>query len=134
GEPASFQAGSGRLRKASMPTEDGNAEERLRQIDAWRGAQGKLHATELPRLARRAIEPSMEYGGKHPPTYYLSAYNYGDLIHWDSKSDVIAAWEQDPFDKHHERMAFLEAAVGLAHLYIGFSELVRTALRPDGST
>ena len=44
---------------------------------------------------------------------------------------MIAAWARDPFrkrHKRHERMTFLEAAVGLAHLYIGFSELVRRAI------
>lgn len=77
---------------------------------------------------RRKVNPELEYGNNHSPTYYLSAYRYGDLIHWDSKREVIAAWETDPFYRHHERMAFLGAAAGLAHLYIGFSELVRAAI------
>lgn len=127
-ESASFQVVSGRLRKASKGTPDGKADERCRQIDAWRSAQGRLHAIELTRLARRAVAPALEYGNEHPPTYYLSAYNYGELIHWGSKRDVLAQWEQDAFHKHRERFAFLEAATGLAYLYIGFSEVVRMAI------
>jgi hypothetical protein len=127
-EPASFQVVSGRLRKLSMEAIDGNANERCTEIDAWRKAQSRLHATELQRLVRRKVDPNLEFGSDHPPTYYLSAYRYGDLIHWDSKREVIAAWEKDPFHKHRARMFFLEAASGLAHLYIGFGELVRTAI------
>jgi hypothetical protein len=127
-ERASFHRVYGRLRKASMGATDRTADERCVQIDAWRRARGVLHATELKRLVRRKVDPNLEYGNDHSPTYYLSAYRYGDLIHWGVKSDVIAAWETDPFHMHHERMAFLEAAVGLAYLYIGFGELVRAAI------
>jgi len=83
-EPASFQRVSGRLRNASKAATDGRSDERCQQIDAWRKAQGALHGTELQRLTRRKLDPALEYGNEHPPTYYLSAYNYGELIHWDS--------------------------------------------------
>jgi hypothetical protein len=128
GEPASFLVVSGRLRKASGEETDGQADARCAQLHAWRGARGKLQATELKRLVRRKVDPQLEFGNDHSPVYYFSAYHYGDLIHWDTKRDVVAAWERDPFHKHHERLAFLDAAAGLAHLYIGFSELVRTAI------
>lgn len=127
-EPASFQTVSGRLRKASKAATDDRSDERCRQIDAWRRAQGALHGTELQRLTRRKLDPALEYGSEHPPTYYLSAYNYGELIHWDRGRETIATWEQDPFHRSVQRYAFLEAATGLAHLYIGFSEVVRTAI------
>jgi len=74
------------------------------------------------------VAPGMEYGNDHPPNYYLSAYNYGELIHWDSGRETLAEWGKDPFHNAHQRMAFLEAATGLAYVYIGFSEVVRTAL------
>jgi hypothetical protein len=70
----------------------------------------------------------MEYGNDHPPSY-VSAYNYGELIHWERGRETLAAWQQDPFDEAHTRRAFLEAATGLAYVYIGFSEVVRTATR-----
>jgi hypothetical protein len=127
-ERASFQTVYGLLRRTSMRSTDGRATERCDLLDSWKRAQGQLHGIELKRLVRRKVDPNLEFGNDHPPNYYLSAYNYGDLIHWDSNRDVIAFWEADPFYKQHERMAFLEAAAGLAHLYIGFGELVRTAL------
>ncbi len=127
-EPASFQVVSGRLRKLSMKTTDGSADLRSAEIDAWRKAQARLHGTELRRLVRRKVDPELEFGSDHSPTYLLSAYRYGDLIHWDSKREVVATWEKDPFHKHRARMFFLEAAAGLAHLYIGFGELVRVAI------
>lgn len=37
--------------------------------------------------------------------------------------------EDDPFDRSVYRLAFLEAATVLPYVYIGFSELVRTAWR-----
>ncbi len=127
-EKASFGRVRGGLRVASAASTDGKADARCSQLDAWGRARGRLHGTELARLARRAVAPALEYGNRHPPTHYMSVYNYGDLLHWGKKRDVFAKWEQDEFSKHHERMAFLEAATGLAYLYIGFSELVRTAV------
>ncbi|GIU94140.1 MAG: hypothetical protein KatS3mg012_0597 [Gaiellaceae bacterium] len=114
--------------KASAAETDGLADERCAQLDAWRGARGKLQATELKRLVRRKVDPNLEFGSEHSPVYLFSAYHFGDLIHWDKQRDLVAAWERDPFHKHNERLAFLGAAAGLAHLYIGFSELVRTAI------
>ena len=128
-EPASFRQVSGRLRGLSAETSDSHAGRRLKQIDAWRWAEGKLHGAELHRLARRKLTPGVEIGNPDPPTYYLSAYNYGELIHWDRGRETLAAWEKDPFWRAHERMAFLEAATSLAYVYIGFSEIVRAALR-----
>jgi hypothetical protein len=127
-EPASFQRVSGRLRKISGEVVDNHERRRCDQIDAWRRAQGALRGAELQRLARQKIAPSMEYGSDHPPTYYLKAYNYGELIHWDRGRETLEAWGQDDFQRAWQRMSFLEAATGLAYLYIGFSEVVRTAI------
>ena len=128
GERASFQRVSGLLRKLSGEMIDGHEGRRCEQIDAWRKAQGTLRGTDLRQLTTRKIAPGMEIPKQHPPTYYLSAYNYGELIHWDSGRETVAAWEKDPFHQAHERMAFLEAATGLAYVYIGFSEVVRAAV------
>jgi hypothetical protein len=127
-EPASFQRVSGRLRKISREVVDSHERRRCDQIDAWRCAQGALHGAELQRLTRRKFAPGMEYGSQHPPTYYLSAYNYGELIHWHRGRETLEAWEKDVFQRDSGRMSFLEAATGLAYLYIGFSEVVRTAI------
>ena len=73
-----------------------------------------------------------EYGNPHPPTYYLSTYNDGELIHWGSGRDALATWEKDPVHYARKRMAFLEAASGLAFVYVGFSAVVRRAIGGPG--
>ena len=70
----------------------------------------------------------MEHGSEHPPSYYLSAFNYGDLIHWDRKRDVLEKWGESEVEKHMQRYAFVEAAASMALAYIGFSEVVRRAI------
>lgn len=132
-DQASFQVVSSRLRYASTATSDGKADERCRQIDAWGKACRELHKFSLPKLVRSKVTnpqgvPVLDYDDDHPPSYYLDAYNYGELIHWSGKREVVAEWEKDPFHQSWQRINFLEAAVGLAHIYIGFSELVRTAI------
>jgi hypothetical protein len=69
--------------------------------------------------------------GRWHDWYLLSLYTYGDLIHWDSdKSAVVAEFERDPYIESDRRLAYLDAASGLAHLYIGFAELARVAVGP----
>ena len=125
-ERASFHRVSNRLRKASMATIDSHGPRRCRQLDAWRAARGALQAAELQRLARRKM--GMEFGNDHPPSYYFSAFNYGDLIHWDRKREVLEQWSESDFEKHGQRFAFVEAAASIALAYIGFSEVVRRAI------
>jgi hypothetical protein len=72
---------------------------------------------------------ALAYDEEHSPAYLLRLYNYGDLIHRDSgKSAVVAEFERDPYIESDRRLAYLDAASGLAHLYIGFAELARAAV------
>ncbi len=52
-------------------------------------------------------------------------------IHWGKRRDDLSALGVDDFNQAWARMHFFEAASGLAHLYMGFAVLVRSAL---GST
>ena len=70
----------------------------------------------------------MEYGNPHSPSYYMSAYNYGDLIHWDRKRQTVEEWEQNAFQRDWQWLSFVEAARSLAYLYIGFGQVVRAAI------
>jgi hypothetical protein len=58
----------------------------------------------------------------------ISIYNYGDDIHWGEKRQQVAAWNEFPFDSAWTRMACFEAMNGLAHIYLGFAQLVDAAL------
>ncbi len=61
------------------------------------------------------------------PQQVISAYQYGDLIHWGDDSKLIAV-ASDLFLQVRQQMEFLEAVTGLIHVYLGFSLLVRAAL------
>ena len=61
------------------------------------------------------------------PVQVISAYQYGDLIHWDDDSKLVAV-ANDPLLHARRRIDFLEAVVGLAHVYLGFSLVVQAAL------
>jgi hypothetical protein len=58
----------------------------------------------------------------------ISIYNYGEDIHWGDKRDQVAAWDASPFDSAWMRMACFEAMAGLAHVYLGFAQLVDAVL------
>jgi hypothetical protein len=124
-ERASFHAVNNFLRDASMATADSHGPRRCRHLHAWRSARGQLQGAEIQRLARRKL--GMEYGNEHSSSYYLSAYNYGDLIHWDRKREVLKKWSADEVQKNLQRFAFVEAATSVALAYIGFSAIVRRA-------
>ena len=101
---------------------------------AWRSAARRLHTKSLNQLIRDKLVAeerlrAFRYDEEHTPAELLRIYDYGDLIHWDrERSPELAAFEQDPFTASDRRLAFLDAASGLAHLYIGFAELARAAI------
>jgi hypothetical protein len=131
-EGANFTKVRKLLETAATASIDGDGEARLDQIATWQKARGRLQAFSLPRLVRQKTQKdgiaALDYPEQHPPSYYMSAYNYGDLIHWDKQKRVIAEWESDPFEAEWQKIAFLQAAAGLAHLYTGFGELVKAAI------
>lgn len=119
--------------KADATYDDARAN-RLTQLKAWRNAAKRLRAKSLNQLIRDKLVGdeglhAFAYEEEHSPSQLLSIYNYGDLIHWDApKSKVVAEFERDPYVESDRRLAYLDAASGLAHLYIGFAELARTAV------
>ena len=58
----------------------------------------------------------------------LSAFNYGDLIHWDRKREVLDKWGESEIEKQRQRFCLVEAATSIALVCIGFSEVVRRAI------
>jgi hypothetical protein len=103
-------------------------------LKAWRGAAKALHKKSLNQLIRDELASdehvhAFVYEEEHEPEEVLRLYDYGDLIHWDpNKHPELAEFERDPFTASDRRLAFLDAASGLAHLYIGFAELARAAV------
>ena len=74
-------------------------------------------------------DPELErYPDAAPPEQTISDYFYGDQLHWDSKRDIVAEREKNPFLDGLYRYEFFKAAAGLSHLYVGFATLVEVAI------
>jgi hypothetical protein len=133
-EHASFHRVRGILSRAVAGTDDDLRCERGSQLDAWRSAANALHKKSLNQLIREKLASddgvrAFLYQEEHAPAELVRIYQYGDLIHWEpTKNPELAEFERDPFVASDRRLAFLDAASGLAHLYIGFAELARTAV------
>lgn len=133
-EAASFNQAQRILRAANDHAADQHHAERLAQVTAWGRARARLRGENLKvrvgqKLRDQGRMPSGIPGeGEMSPETLISAYQYGDLIHWTDKRSIIEAVADDPFQQAWQRLAFLEAVTGPAHLYIGFSLVVRGAL------
>lgn len=136
-EQAPFKRVADILWQASQASPDGGERDTRPQILAgWRRAAGRLHARSLNQLVREKLAREehleiLDYEEEHTPNFLLSAFQYGDLIHWDEKRSVLEAWEQDGYTASHRRLAFLAAAVAIAHIYIGFAVLAEAATASD---
>ncbi len=122
------------LREANVAAADGLADERAAVLGAWGKARGRLRPHNLKvrvgqKLRDEGRMPNAIPGeDRDSPEMVISAYQYGDLIHWGAKSTHIESAESDPFAHALQRMDFLEAAVGLTHVYLGFALVVQAAL------
>lgn len=102
-------------------------------VERWREAVTTLHRQSLDQCVRDRLVAERgwkvyDYREHHRPDYLLRVYDYGDLLHWGHQTDELAKLEEDEMLAAYNRHSFLEAMVGLAHLYIGFGELVRAAM------
>lgn len=130
-EAASYNRVAGTLWQAAEEASDSRRQDRLDQLTAWSKAIKRSHGKSLNQLLRERLVAEgarvLDYGEPDSPEFLLSSYNYGDLLHWGRKRETVAGWEEDEFARSDRRLAFLMAAAGLAHLYIGFAVLARTA-------
>jgi hypothetical protein len=135
GERASFQSVHGLLAQVAGEAWD-EAGNDWEQLKLWRKAHGQLRAAPLRVLVGRKL--SQETGSTEPvaddhppfPQELVSLYQYGDLLHWGRQRADLSALTATRFDEAWQRHRFHEAVAGLAHLYIGFSGVVRAVLGP----
>lgn len=133
-EPASFQAMQRILRAANQTANDEHHQTRLDQLTHWGRAHGRLRGFPLKVLVGKRLRAEGRWPGPIPgeddesPEVIIKRYNYGDYIHWGESAGQLKIWSADPFDSAWQRMRFLEAVGGLAHLYMGFSLLVTAAM------
>jgi hypothetical protein len=107
--------------------------EQLRQLELWRAVIEALHARSLDQCVRDRLVAErgwkvFDYREHYRPDYLIRVYDYGDTLHWPKKTPELAALETDEFLAAANRHSFFEAMAGLAHLYVGFGEVARTAL------
>jgi hypothetical protein len=129
-EPAHYERVRGILWVAANAAQDDKHDERIKQLRAWSHATKELHKKSLNQLLRDKLVQEeglsvFEYDEEHSPAQLLSIYNYGELLHWDKNRDIIAEFERDEYVESDRRLAYLEAAGALGHLYSGFGELAR---------
>lgn len=118
---------------AEQTTDEAVRAEQLRQLEAWREAVELLHSRSVDQCVRDSLVAekgwrAFEYREHYRPDYLIRVYDYGDLLHWGQQTAELAELEADEFLAAYNRLAFLAAIAGLAHVYIGFGELARAAV------
>jgi hypothetical protein len=140
-ESASFHAARRVLGQLNVEAGDDFVIARNEYLRTWRHAASKLRGFPLKILVGRQLQaqgrwhPGELVGERDPgPEMLISIYNYGEDIHWGDKRDEVAAWNESPFDSAWMRMACFDAMVPLAHIYLGFAQIVDAALADRKAT
>jgi hypothetical protein len=135
GEAASCKAVQNLLWRINEQAADDSTDTRSEYLKSWIRAAGRLRGYSLELLVSKRLEELGRIGpGPHAnehlpgPEVLISTYSYGEDIHWGKQRDQLAAYSKSEFDSAWTRMACFEAMVGLAHIYLGFAQLVDAAL------
>ena len=72
-----------------------------------------------------------DYQEATAPQELIKTLNYGDLIHWGKTRGDVVAPEDDAYAAARQRSDFFGAALGLAHVSIGFGESARALATPS---
>jgi hypothetical protein len=131
-DPARYDRVRSILGRASAGATDGRGPERMATLKRWHLAVKSLRRKSLEQLLHETFVDREGWLGferteMQTPDELLETFNYGDLIHWTLERDELVS-RGDPYTEALQRFAFLSAAVGLAHIYIGFGALVRSAV------
>lgn len=139
-ERASFRAVSGLLMRRAKEVQDDDSAARVEELKRWGKAAGKLRMFSVERLAHEKLIdegrfPAFEEitAGTYPdpenPQQVISTFFYGEHLHWgEDKAAIIQQRKEDAFEDARSKLFFLQAASGLAHLYLGYSVLISAAL------
>jgi hypothetical protein len=133
-EAASFQSVQRLLRGMVRAQSDDDGGAREAYLRSWGRAVAKLRAHQLKVLVGRRLQrdglwgPGELPGENESPQTLISVFSYGEDIHWGSQREALAAFDSDPFTGAWQRMNFFDSVAGLAHVFLGFSLLVESAL------
>ena len=62
------------------------------------------------------------------PAEIINLFNYGELIHFGKHSEDYEKMAEEPDMEAIQHNNFMQSMLGLAHLYFGFSEVIRSAI------
>ena len=134
-EPASCKAVQNVLWRLNQQAADSSVNVRSDYLKAWVRAASRLRGYSLKLLVGRRLQelrrwPVGPLANEHlpGPEMLISTYSYGEDIHWGRQREQVAAYGRSEFDSAWTRMACFEAMVGLAHIYLGFAQLVGSAI------
>jgi hypothetical protein len=137
-EPARFDRVYNILMAAAETGADPWQRDRITQLRGWSKAVKRLRGKSLNQLMRDKLVTDrgyrhLDYQEEHSPQFLMSMFDYGDLLHWGEHRGVVAQWESDEIVGLEQRLAFLDAATGLAFMNIGFGLVAATAIGATGS-
>lgn len=126
------------IRRAATAASDADAHDRLQQLYAWHGAVIGLRKRSLDQRVRDRLVSEegwkvFEYEEPETPSELIRVFEYGDLIHWGKTREDVVSSDDDEYEAMEQRYAFFRAALGLAHITIGFGELARAVITPRTS-
>jgi hypothetical protein len=100
------------------------------ELMLWRKANAQLRGHSLKVLVvRQAWPDKTKIADDYPPypEQLISSFMYGDYIHFGDKRNELSALRSTPWDHAWSEWRLADAIGPLAHLYIGFSGIVRAA-------
>jgi hypothetical protein len=109
------------------------------ELQRWGRAVRTAHKQSLKKSVLLRLIEAGEWGGltdeelerfpdRESPETLINRFLYTEHAHWDAdKAKALEMRAQDAFRDAEERFDFIDATVGLSHLYIGHAELVRHA-------
>ena len=141
-ERAGFKTVSGILMRLAREENDEHAEHRVDELKLWARAVGRLKGKSVERLVHEHLaaeglfpalppEEAAHYPDLEVPEQAISAYFYGEHLHWGDKSIILDQRAEDPVNEALFLLGFLTAALGLSHVYIGYGVLIDAAIGKD---
>lgn len=141
-DDASFATVQRMLLEHVSAAQDGAADGRLAELQCWAHAVRTTRRQSLRKsvFLRLIDEGKMSatpeevehFPDREPPHTLIDRFLYTEHSHWDAeRAKALEARPEDPFRDATERFDFIDAAIGLSHLFIGHAELVRHAAGTD---
>lgn len=124
------------LDKYARQFTDEHTDKRLEVLQQWRKARGQLMNRPLQNIVCRMvlekdgctdIDKFAIYDDVNP-VEIINLFNYGELIHYGKHSADYDEMAEDGEMQRIQHNNFMQAMLGLVHLYFGFSEVIRSAI------